>query len=57
MFPQVADRIAEELDVDLGGVIGVVHRGRAHVSDDTIFQVITDGISQLESSVNTPWLI
>ena len=40
----VADRIAEELDVELGGVVGYKVRFTDHSSDNTLIKVMTDGI-------------
>ena len=40
----VADRIAEELDVELGGVVGYKVRFTDHSSDKTLIKVMTDGI-------------
>ncbi|MGB6161362.1 MAG: ATP-dependent RNA helicase HrpA [Pseudonocardiaceae bacterium] len=40
----VAERIAEELDVPLGGVVGWKVRFTDHVSQDTLVKLMTDGI-------------
>ncbi|HEU4999085.1 MAG TPA: ATP-dependent RNA helicase HrpA [Lapillicoccus sp.] len=40
----VAERIAEELKVDLGGVVGYQVRFADHSSRDTLVKVMTDGI-------------
>ncbi|HSN07096.1 MAG TPA: ATP-dependent RNA helicase HrpA [Candidatus Angelobacter sp.] len=40
----VADRVAEELGVDLGGVVGYQVRFTDHSSDRTLVKVMTDGI-------------
>ena len=40
----MAERIAEELEVDLGGVIGYQVRFTDQSSDDTLVKVMTDGI-------------
>jgi ATP-dependent helicase HrpA len=40
----VAERIAEEMQVDLGGAIGYQVRFADHSSDDTLVKVMTDGI-------------
>ncbi|MFC4535029.1 ATP-dependent RNA helicase HrpA [Sphaerisporangium dianthi] len=40
----VAERIAEELDVPLGGAIGYKVRFTDHSGDDTLVKVMTDGI-------------
>jgi len=40
----VAERIAEELDVPIGGVVGWKVRFTDHVSDDTLVKLMTDGI-------------
>jgi ATP-dependent helicase HrpA len=40
----VAERIAEELEVPLGGAIGYKVRFGDHASDDTLVKVMTDGI-------------
>ncbi len=40
----VAERIAEELDVELGGAIGYQVRFTDHSSADTLVKVMTDGI-------------
>ena len=40
----VADRIAEELGLDVGGVVGYKVRFTDHSSDDTLIKVMTDGI-------------
>src|SRR5436190_8630887 len=40
----VAERVAEELGVDLGGVVGYQVRFADHSSRDTLVKVMTDGI-------------
>jgi ATP-dependent helicase HrpA len=40
----VAERIAEELDTPLGGVVGYQMRFADHTSDDTLVKVMTDGV-------------
>ncbi len=40
----VAERLAEELDVDLGGVVGYQVRFADHSSRDTLVKVMTDGV-------------
>jgi ATP-dependent helicase HrpA len=40
----VAERIAEELEVPIGGVVGWKVRFTDHVSDDTLVKLMTDGI-------------
>jgi ATP-dependent helicase HrpA len=40
----VAERIAEELDVPVGGVVGWKVRFTEHVSQDTLVKLMTDGI-------------
>ncbi|GAA3618129.1 ATP-dependent RNA helicase HrpA [Marihabitans asiaticum] len=40
----VAERIAQELQVDLGGLVGYQVRFADHSSDDTAVKVMTDGI-------------
>jgi ATP-dependent helicase HrpA len=40
----VADRIAEELDLEVGGVVGYKVRFTDHSSDNTLVKVMTDGI-------------
>ncbi|HEU4329574.1 MAG TPA: ATP-dependent RNA helicase HrpA [Lapillicoccus sp.] len=40
----VAERVAEELGVDLGGVVGYQVRFADHSSRDTLIKVMTDGI-------------
>ena len=40
----VADRIAEELGVEIGGVVGYKVRFTDHSSDNTLVKVMTDGI-------------
>ena len=40
----VADRIAEELDVELGGVVGYQVRFADHSGEGTLVKVMTDGI-------------
>nr|WP_277626364.1 ATP-dependent RNA helicase HrpA [Arsenicicoccus piscis] len=40
----VAERIAEELDVELGGVVGYQVRFTDHSSRDSLIKVMTDGI-------------
>ncbi|GAB2937473.1 ATP-dependent RNA helicase HrpA [Rhodococcus aerolatus] len=40
----VAERIAEELEVDLGGAVGYAVRFTDQVSDDTLVKLMTDGI-------------
>ena len=40
----VAERIAEELDVPIGGAVGWKVRFTDHVSDDTLIKLMTDGI-------------
>ncbi len=40
----VSERIAEELGVSLGGVVGYTVRFSDHVGDDTLVKVMTDGI-------------
>jgi len=40
----VAERIAEELDTPLGGVVGYQMRFAHHTSDDTLVKVMTDGV-------------
>ena len=42
--PPVAERIAEELGVDLGGLVGYQVRFADHSSRDTLVKVMTDGI-------------
>ncbi len=40
----VAQRIADELDVPLGGAVGYAVRFDARVSEDTLVRVVTDGL-------------
>jgi ATP-dependent helicase HrpA len=40
----VAERVAEELETPLGGVVGYKVRFSDHASDDTLVKVMTDGI-------------
>ncbi|MBA2472812.1 MAG: ATP-dependent RNA helicase HrpA [Pseudonocardiales bacterium] len=40
----VAERIAEELDVPIGGAVGWKVRFTDHISDDTLVKLMTDGI-------------
>jgi ATP-dependent helicase HrpA len=50
----VAERIAEELDVPLGGVVGWKVRFTDHVSDDTLVKLMTDGILLAEIQSDPP---
>ncbi len=40
----VAERIADELDVELGGPVGYEYRFNRRISDNTLVSVMTDGI-------------
>jgi HrpA-like RNA helicase len=44
-LPQVAERIAEEMDVQVGSAVGLKHRGRDLTSPATRLEVVTDGQS------------
>ena len=46
----VADRVAEELNVDIGGVVGYQVRFTDHTSDRTLVKVMTDGVLLAEIS-------
>ncbi|KAL8834431.1 MAG: hypothetical protein Q9170_003753 [Blastenia crenularia] len=50
-----AQRIAEEMDVEVGGVVGLKHRGRDSTISKTRLEVITDG-SLVVAARNDPCL-
>ena len=45
----VADRVAEELGTEVGGIVGCTIRFSDHVGDDTRIKVMTDGILLAET--------